>query len=153
MRFGVRFFLRLLGVFAVLSVPRFSVEVAVAGRPSVVFWGPASASSVCVVFSPVGRVCPSRVVCRVGSRSAAARLLWRFRAARRWWRSVPLVGSGAWVASGLSFPVPGSLRWLASRPVVVAVRGGSVGGRRRSAFVSSVPAGLCPRVRFRRFRG
>lgn len=98
-----------------------------------VFFGSGSLS---VVFS----FARGRVVCRVPSRAAAARLLLRFRRARRWWRSAPRPGSSAWVRGGFSVPVAG-LRWLACRPVVVCVRG-SVGGRRRSAWVVSVPGFL-----------
>lgn len=69
------------------------------------------------------RAVPSVVECRCHSRSAAARLLWRFRAARRWalsfWRWFP--SSCLWLApagGGLFPPVPlprFGLRWLAWR--------------------------------------
>lgn len=59
------------------------------------------------------------VECRVSSRSAAARLLWRFRAARLWWRR----SCGSGVAAGshvraLGLPRFG-LRWLAARPCFI----------------------------------
>ncbi len=73
------------------------------------------------------------------SRSAAARLLWRLRAARRWWRG-RAVGS-----SVPSSRVPvGCLRWLvaprwgASRFFVVSVL---AGGRRRCFACCSWPRG------------
>lgn len=106
-----------------------------------VFWG---SGPVSVVFS----VARGRVVCRCASRSAAARLLWRFRAARRWVRrfrsASGFFGCGcSWGLRPLGV-VPAvprfGLRWLALRGVVVCVRGVGVGGRRRSAFVASVPS-------------
>lgn len=116
--------------FSFLSLGVFAVAL---------FFGSGSLS---VVFS-VSSVAPSfrRVVWRCSSRSVAARLLWRFRALRRAWRSFPRLGSRAWVRAGLSLPRPGSLAWLAALSVVVCVRGAGVGGRRRSAFVVAVPAG------------
>jgi len=48
------------------------------------------------------------------SRREAARFLLRLRAARRWWWSVPRLGSAAWcrfAASG-GLPPRGTLRWL-----------------------------------------
>lgn len=99
-----------------------------------VFWGSGPLS---VVFS----VARGRVVCRCASRSAAARLLWRFRAARRAVRASWRVGARGVLRPPASVPsVPRfGLRWLAARSPVVCVRGLGVGGRRRSAFVSSVP--------------
>jgi len=48
------------------------------------------------------------------SRREAARLLWRLRAARRWWWSVPRLGSAGWcrLAAEGRLPSRGSLRWL-----------------------------------------
>lgn len=58
----------------------------------------------CFLASGVG----SRVVrFRCESRSSVARLLWRLRAARRWWWKEPRFGSRSFVA-----PPPGSLRSL-----------------------------------------
>lgn len=117
----------------------FSWEVFVVFLP--VFWGEGPVS---VVFS----VARGRVVCRCASRSAAARLLWRFRAARRVVRASWREGARGVLrppASVPGFPRFG-LRWLASRSPVVCVRGAGVGGRRRSAFALLVPL-------FRRFRG
>lgn len=81
-------------------------------------------------------------LCR--SRSEAARLLWRFRAARRWWRSSSAPPLS--VVGGCRVPFRG-FRWLAARWVVVRVSvlsGGPVSGRgcvllRQRVFV--VPAG------------
>lgn len=58
------------------------------------------------------------VVTGCPSRSSAARLLWRFRAAGRWWLS-PSAPPPSCVASA-SVPRFG-LRWLAGRNCVVAV--------------------------------
>lgn len=99
-----------------------------------VFFGSGSLS---VVFSVAG----GRVVCRCASRSAAARLLWRFRAARRVVRASWRSAAGGVLRPPASVPVVPrfGLRWLAARSPVVCVRGAAVGGRRLSAFVSSVP--------------
>lgn len=58
------------------------------------------------------------VTVRCSSRSAAARLLWRFRAARRWWRSAAAPPLSVVGASRVPFR---GLRWLAARWVVVRV--------------------------------
>lgn len=79
------------------------------------------------------------VVVWCGSRRAAARLLWRFRAARRWWRSSAAPPRS--VVGGEQVPRFG-LRWLACRGVRVLVAGAG------SRWSSLVPAG-----RFVRRRG
>lgn len=60
------------------------------------------------------------VWCFCSSRSAAARLLWRFRAARRWWRSsaAPPRSSVLRLTCCPRF----GLRWLAARACLVSVR-------------------------------
>lgn len=119
----VAFFCFCLGVFAVsrfsfLSSPRWGGVLARFGSGSglwsVVFLVPWRAGCACVLVS-------------CSSRSACARLLWRFRAARRWVRRFA-VRSG-W--GGVPVPVPSvslslplfGLRWLACRPVGVRVSG------------------------------
>lgn len=90
------------------------------------------------------------VVSCCASRSEAASLLWRFRAARRWWRSsaAPARSSAVWPG----VPVFG-LRWLAWRPCAVAVLPRLPGARSAFRGLSwpfgrvrfSVPAGRRPR--------
>ena len=70
------------------------------------------------------------------SRSGLARLLWRFRRARRWWRSS---SAPSRAVVGASLVPRFGLRWLALRWCVVVVRASS------SSFGSLVPA-----ARFRR---
>ena len=61
-----------------------------------------------------------RIYC--ASRSAAARVLWKYRRARRWWRSVPVPGSGAWLRGRFAEQVSRfGLRWLAARWCTVSV--------------------------------
>lgn len=71
------------------------------------------------------------------SRRAVARFLWRFRAARRWWRS-----SSAPPRSVLARSVVPrfGLRWLARFPCVVAVF-----WRGRCAFASRLPSAVVRR--------
>lgn len=76
-----------------------------------------------------------RVAFRCGSRSAVASLLWRFRAARRWWRSS---SAPALSRVGGACVVRGSLSWLAARWVVVSVLPLCGSGRSRRWVV---PAG------------
>lgn len=92
---------------------------------------------------------------RCPSRSAVARLLWRFRAARRWVRSpssgVALSLRSGVVASSLlsSLGVPFcGLRWLACRPVFVSVRCPALSSRRRVPVSWGSGSFLVPSLRF-----
>lgn len=144
-------FLFLLGVFVVCRVLCFSpfapvaFEGAVPSSPVLRFWGLPRCRpgrrrgrpvwSVSFVFRFGSRRVFGgfrAVVCFCSSRREVARLLWRFRAARRWWRS-----SAAPPRSvvGASFVPVFGLRWLASFPCGVVVSGVS------SAARFSVPAG------------
>lgn len=97
-------------------------------------WGRPSPGSVAVRFVfRWGRDCRA-VVCWCSSRSEAARLLWRFRAALRWARSLWRACWGGILRPparvvGLEVPRFG-LRWLALRPVRVSVGGWRVCVRR-----------------------
>lgn len=115
----------LLGVFVLGAfVPR----VASWGVPSRFFlvflfrWGPS----------------PSRVAsvaCFAPSRPALARLLWRFRRARRWWRSSAAPPRGrVWPDDIRQF----GLRWLACRPLLLTVFAG-----RFARFRPLPPRGGC----------
>ena len=87
-------------------------------------WGPDVPGSWSVVFVVRFSGGWRRVVSRCSSRSGCARLLWRFRVARRWRRSrCGRFLRGVWVPFGRLGPeVPRfGLRWLAARLSVVAV--------------------------------
>ena len=124
-REGLAFFLFFAGLR--LGFFRFFRErAAVKMRSELRRWGCSpSVAAVWVSFSFrfSGSVSSVSVFCR--SRRSAARLLWRFRRARRWFRSLWRVGWGgvlvppAFVA-GSRVPRFG-LRWLASRRVRVCV--------------------------------